>query len=200
MHTELSFAFTGLEAFLLLAVPAVLALLLRQLSRSAPPAVILPGRPFGIGGLLFWLLYGLSLEAVVRLFAFGRASGEVARVISMNADFWLPAMETLIPLAVASAALLTAILLLTFGRSRASLWTAVLCIWVAGPGYDALNAVILGIPFDPDRGFAGVSFFTIVATLYLLFSVRAGGTYGTGAARRLEALASAEKNRYRIED
>ena len=118
----------------------------------------------------------------------------------MNADFWLPAVETLIPLAVASAALLTAILLLTFGRSRASLWTAVLCIWVAGPGYDALNAVILGIPFDPDRGFAGVSFFTIVATLYLLFSVRAGVTYGTGAARRLEARASAEKNRYRIED
>ena len=41
-----------------------------------------------------------------------------------------------------------------------------------------LNAVILGVPYNMSSGFYGISFFTILVTLYLLFSERSANTYG----------------------
>ena len=73
---------------------------------------------------------------------------------------------------------LLALFLLAFGRRRLTLFTALVCVWIAGPASDGLNAVILGVPYNMSSGFYGISFFTILVTLYLLFSERSANTYG----------------------
>ena len=186
MFEQFSIAFTGTGLLLALVVPLLLTFFLRIIARGVPPACSVPGMPAGVGGLLLALLFFLCVDAMLQLFELGRGAGEVPRVISMDADFAWPAIKTIIPGAITVFALLAAIMTLTIGRSRAALWFAVLLLWVAGPGGDFLKAVILGIPVDVSSGFAGISAFTILATLYLLFSNRSAFTYGLSSARKIE--------------
>lgn len=194
MFEQFSIAFTGSGLLLALFVPLLLTLFLRIIGRGVPPACEVPGMPAGIGGLLLGLLFFLSVDAMLLLFELGRGAGEVARVISMDADFAWPAIKTIIPGAIVVFALLAAIMVLTIGRSRAALWTAVVLLWVAGPGGDFLKAVILGIPVDVSSGFAGISTFTILATIYLLFSNRSAFTYGLSSAKKIEKAYLAKRN------
>ena len=152
-----------------------------------PPVVKIPGMPCGIGGLLSFLLFCFSFEAAWSLWTFGRALGEVIRVAVMDAAFIWPAVKTLIPSLFASFAAVGVLVLLAVGRSPAALWTSVVLLWVAGPVNDWLESVILGVPFAPGQAFAGVSVFTVVATVYLLFSRRPAFTYGTRGAKKIAA-------------
>ena len=186
MFAQFSIAITGTGLLVALEMPLLLTFFLRFIARGVPPACSVPGMPAGVGGLLLALLFFLCVDAMLQLFELGRGAGEVARVISMDADFAWPAIKTIIPGAITVFALLAAIMTLTIGRSRAALWFAVLLLWVAGPGGDFLKAVILGIPVDVSSGFAGISTFTILATLYLLFSNRSAFTYGLSSARKIE--------------
>lgn len=194
MFEQFSIAFTGSGLLLALFVPLLLTLFLRIIGRGVPPACEVPGMPAGIGGLLLGLLFFLSVDAMLQLFELGRGAGEVARVISMDADFAWPAIKTIIPGAIVVFALLAAIMVLTIGRSRAALLTAVVLLWVAGPGGDFLKAVILGISVDVSSGFAGISTFTILATIYLLFSNRSAFTYGLSSAKKIEKAYLAKRN------
>lgn len=170
-----------------LIVPIVLWAVLLVIAKRVPPVVKLPGMPSSVGGLLSLLLFCLAFEAAWSLWIFGRALGEVIRVAMMDAQFIWPAVKTLIPSLFASFAGVGVLVLLAVGRSPAALWTAVALLWFTGPVNDWLESVILGVPFAPDQAFAGVSIFTIVATVYLLFSRRPAFTYGTRSAKRIAA-------------
>ena len=194
MFEQFFIAFTGTGLLLALVVPLVLTFFLRIIGRGVAPACSVPGMPAGIGGLLLALLFFLCVDAMLQLFELGLCAGEVARVISMDADFSWPAIKTIIPGAITVFALLAAILILTIGRSRSALWTALLLLWVAGPGGDFLKAIILGIPVDVSSGFAGISTFTILSTIYLLFSNRSAFTYGLASAKKIENAYRAKQN------
>lgn len=170
-----------------LIVPVVLWAVLLFIGKRVPPVVKIPGMPCGIGGLLSFLLFSFSFEAAWSLWTFGRALGEVIRVAVMDAAFIWPAVKTLIPSLFASVAAVGVLVLLAVGRSPAALWTSVVLLWVAGPVNDWLESVILGVPFAPGQAFAGVSVFTVVATVYLLFSRRPAFTYGTRGAKKIAA-------------
>lgn len=187
MFEHFSITFTGAGLLTAVAAPLAITLFLWIIAKSAPPAAKIPSVAAGVGGFLLVILFGLAAEATIQLFELGKGAGEAARVISMDPSYAWPAIKTVLPVAVVAASLLLAILLLTLGRSSGALYLALLFIWVSGPIGDWLKAVILGIPFDPGRGFFGVSFFVVIASLYLLFSNRAAFTYGLPSARRMEA-------------
>ncbi|MDO5530975.1 hypothetical protein [Sutterella sp.] len=176
--------FTGMGILFAVAAPCIVVFFLWLLGRSVPPAVRPTGRPAGVGGLLLVVLLILSAKAVVSLFALGQQAGECVRVVSMSPDFLWPAVKSTLPAAVNAVAIMLALVLLTLGRSPAALFTALVAVWVAGPGDDFLKSVILGVPFNPSQGFMGISFFTIIVTVYLLFSSRSAHTYGLPSARR----------------
>ena len=122
------------------------------------------------------MLLILSVKAALSLFELGRQAGEAANVLAVSIDFVGPVLKSLIPATVNALAILLALFLLAFGRRRLTLFTAL--VWIAGPASDGLNAVILGVPYNMSSGFYGISFFTILVTLYLLFSERSANTYG----------------------
>ena len=99
-------------------------------------------------------------------------------MLAVSIDFVGPVLKSLIPATVNAIAILLALFLLAFGRRRLTLFTALVCVWIAGPASDGLNAVILGVPYNMSSGFYGISFFTILVTLYLLFSERSANTSG----------------------
>ena len=109
------------------------------------------------------MLLILSVKAALSLFELGRQAGEAANVLAVSIDFVGPVLKSLIPATVNALAILLALFLLAFGRRRLTLFTALVCVWIAGPASD---------------GFYGISFFTILVTLYLLFSERSANTYG----------------------
>lgn len=174
--------FTAAGLGLGLLAPVLLALFFWLIGRMMPPARRPAGRPAGIGGLLIAVLLILSVKAALSLFELGRQAGEAFRVLAVTIDFLWPVLKSLVPAAVNALAILGALILLALGRSRGALFTAIACIWIAGPASDGLNAVILGIPYNMSSGFYGVSFFTVLVTLYLLFSERSANTYGLGKA------------------
>lgn len=166
------------------AVPVILAALLWLVGRSVPPAV--RDARAGIGGLLLLVLLILSVKAVLSMFDLGHQAGEAVRVISVDSNFAWPAIKSTLPAIVNTVSILSVLVLLAIGRTRGALFTALALVWVAGPGDDLLKMLILGIPFDLSQGFLGISFFTILVTLYLLLSVRSSMTYGLpGASRRV---------------
>ena len=158
---------------LMVLIPVLLALFFWVIGRVVPPARRPAGRPAGLGGLLI-----LSVKAALSLFELGRQAGEAANVLAVSIDFVGPVLKSLIPATVNALAILLALFLLAFGRRRLTLFTALACVWIAGPASDGLNAVILGVPYNMSSGFYGISFFTILVTLYLLFSERSANTYG----------------------
>lgn len=185
MYSSFSIAFTETGALIAFGLPLVVTTVLWGLGRLVPPAVRVPGYPAGISGFLLVLLFVICVSAAIQLFSVWIDSAEVLRVISMDSSFAWPAVKTLLPGLAAAGADLLAGLLLTLGRSRLTLWAALICLWMAGPGADVMKAWILGIPFDAHSGFFGISLFTIISTLYLLFSNRAAYTYGFSSARRM---------------
>ena len=188
MNSFFSVQITGPGLALMALVPVVLALFFWVIGRVVPPAVRPAGRPAGLGGLLCAVLLILSVKAALSLFELGREAGEAAKVLAVSIDFAGPVLKSMIPAIVNALAILLALFLLSFGRSRATLYASILCVWIAGPASDGLKAVILGIPYNMSSGFYGVSFFTILVTLYLLFSERAANTYGLhGAARAADS-------------
>ena len=155
---------------LMVLIPILLALFFWVIGRVVPPARRPAGRPAGLGGLLCVVLLILSVKAALSLFELGRQAGEAANVLAVSIDFVGPVLKSLIPATVNALAILLALFLLAFGRRRLTLFTALVCVWIAGPASDGLNAVILGVPYNMSSGFYGISFFTILVTLYLLFS------------------------------
>ena len=163
---------------LMVLIPVLLALFFWVIGRVVPPARRPAGRPAGLGGLLCVVLLILSVKAALSLFELGRQAGEAANVLAVSIDFVGPVLKSLIPATVNALAILLALFLLAFGRRRLTLFTALVCVWIAGPASDGLNAVLLGVPYNMSSGFYGISFFTILVTLYLLFSERSANTYG----------------------
>ena len=151
---------------LMVLIPVLLALFFWVIGRVVPPARRPAGRPAGLGGLLCVVLLILSVKAALSLFELGRQAGEAANVLAVSIDFVGPVLKSLIPATVNALAILL------------TLFTALVCVWIAGPASDGLNAVILGVPYNMSSGFYGISFFTILVTLYLLFSERSANTYG----------------------
>lgn len=188
MFESTTIHFTGTGLLLAALAPCLIAFFLWLVGRSVPPAVDREGVRAGIGGLLLVVLLILSAKAAVSLFDLGRQAGEAARVISMDVQYAWPAVKSTIPAAINAVGIIVALVLLTLGRSPGAFWTALAAIWVAGPGDDVLKMLILGIPFNFSQGFAGISFFTILVTLYLLFSIRSAYTYGIGSAKRFRGV------------
>ena len=180
--------FTGMGLLLAAIAPCLIAFFLWLVGRSVPPAVAGEGIRAGLGGLLLVVLLILSAKAAVSLFDLGRQAGEAARVISMDAQYAWPAIKSTLPAVINAVSIILALVLLTLGRTPGTFWTALIAIWVAGPADDLLKMLILGIPFNFTQGLAGISFFTILVTVYLLFSVRSAYTYGIGSARRFRTL------------
>lgn len=187
MFDHFSIVFTGTGLLTAVAAPLAITFFLWIIAKSAPPAARIPGISAGVGGFMLVILFGLAADATIQLFELGKGAGEVARIISMDSSYAWPAIKTIIPGALSAIGVLLALALLTLGRSTAALALAILFMWAAGPLADLLKAAVLGIPFDPGRGFFGISFFLIIATIYLLFSNRAAFTYGLSSARRMEA-------------
>lgn len=187
MHESFAVQFTSAGIGLILLVPAVLAAFFWLVGRAIPPAVRPAGRPAGLGGLLCLVLLILSVKAAMSLFELGRQAGEAAKVLAVSIDFAGPVLKSLVPAAVNAVAILGALFLLALGRSRVTLLAALACVWIAGPASDGLSALILGVPYNMSSGFYGVSLFTILVTLYLLFAERSVNTYGL--KRRVEPKA-----------
>lgn len=184
MFENTTIHFTSAGLLIAAVAPCLIVLFLWLAGRSVPPAVKAPGA--GVGGLLLLVLLILAVKAALSLFELGRQAGEAARVIAMDAQFAWPAIKSTLPAVVNAVSIITALVLLTFGRSKGALMTALAAVWIAGPGDDFLKSVILGIPFNLSQGFAGISFFTILVTLYLLFSLRSALTYGLSSAKRVD--------------
>lgn len=170
--------FTPIGLALCIAAPLLLAFLIWLVGRSVPPVERVPGA--GVGGLLLVLLLVLAIKAGCSLFELVKQGEDVVRVISVDSSFAWPAIKATLPAFINTCAVVSALILLTMGRSRGAMMAALVAIWVMGPGDDLLKMLILGVPFSLTKGFAGISFFTILSTLYLLFSVRSARTYGLG--------------------
>lgn len=188
MHESFSIVLSDAGVLIALGIPFLFTALLWALARLVPPAAPEPGVAAGVSGLLLVIVFCMCVSAAVQLFYVWADSFEVVRIISTDSSFAWPAVKTLLPGIAAAGAEILAVLLLVFGRSRLTLWLALLGLWIAGPGADVLKSLILGIPFDAHSGFFGVSIFTIVATLYLLFSRRSASTYGLSRAAKKRAL------------
>lgn len=189
-----AFSFSAAGLIVALLAPVLLAIALFAVARIAPPALTVKGFASKPGGVFLVFLFLFACQATFSLFEFGRAAGEVARVLAMDAQFAWPAIKTLIPQTVSVVAVIGALLMFTVGRSPGALYGGVAALWISGPVADLLRAPILGIPFDVTQNFMGVSAVTIVATVYLLCSRRTSLLYGTASgralARRCEALES----------
>lgn len=185
--TDAAVTFSTAGILVAVAAPLLLTVALALVARAVPPAVRVPGVAGNVGGLMLVFFFFLAAEATFVLFQFGRAAGEAAGVIAMDASFAWPALKTIIPQGVAAVGMVVMLLLLTVGRSPGALYGAVVAFWVAGPVADFLRMPLLGIPFDVSQNFMGISVFTIIATCYLLFSTRTSLLYGTRSGRQIAA-------------
>ena len=186
---------TGTQSLLALALICLVVLIalwaVTRLVRAVPPALTVPGKPSGVGGILLLIIAALMAKDVTALYQFGHGIGEAARVIALDASYAWPALQTLIPEFVSSAALSAAIVALVFGRSPAALYFAVLSIWIGGPAAYVLRGPFQGLPVEFSMSLGWNSALMVVLTLFLLFSRRSNLTYGTAAGRRFAARRAA---------
>lgn len=75
------------------------------------------------------------LRRALSLFELGRQAGEAANVLAVSIDFVGPVLKSLIPATVNALAILLALFLLAFGRRRLTLFTALVCVWIAGTSF-----------------------------------------------------------------
>ena len=183
-----TFSFGQLALFACLAVlGAALPLwFLSKLAGSVPPAVSVPGKKSGVGGLLLVTLGILVIEALTSLWHFGRGLGEVIRIMLMDTSFIWPVLQTLIPDFAAAVFLMASVCALTFGRTPRALGIAVVCAWLGGPLTAVLRNIYLGVPLDLTGEPTAFCLLTVVISIYLLFSVRSALTYGTASGRQLQ--------------
>ena len=186
MTVTFSFWQLAMFAGLIVLAAAVPLWLLSRLAGAVPPAVSVPGRKGGVGGLLLVTVGILVVEALASLWHFGRGLGEVIRIMLMDTSFIWPVLQTLIPDFAAAVFLITAVCALVFGRSPRALGLAFVCAWLGGPLTAVLRHLYLGIPLDVTGEPTAFCLLTVVISFYLLFSVRSALTYGTAAARRME--------------
>ena len=181
--------FTGMQMLLLTGLFLIAVLgplwILKRFAQIVPPVYKVNGIPSGVGGLLLMVVGILVAQAVSALYHFGRAAGEVQRVIAMDSSFWWAAAQTLIPDLVSVVCLLTAIGALVFGRRPFALRLGIVMSWLGGPLVAFLRYLYLGLPIEVAGEPTGLFFLTIVMTLYLLFSNRPALTYGTESGRHL---------------
>ena len=130
MTVTFSFWQLAMFAGLIVLAAAIPLWLLSRLAGAVPPAVSVPGKKGGVGGLLLVTVGILVVEALASLWHFGRGLGEVIRIMLMDTSFIWPVLQTLIPDFAAAVFLMTAVGALVFGRSPRALGLAVVCAWL----------------------------------------------------------------------
>ena len=97
MTVTFSFWQLAMFAGLIVLAAAIPLWLLSRLAGAVPPAVSVPGKKGGVGGLLLVTVGILVVEALASLWHFGRGLGEVIRIMLMDTSFIWPVLQTLIP-------------------------------------------------------------------------------------------------------
>lgn len=181
-------SFYSFQGFILLVIVAAIVAgatwMLWREGRTVAPALTKEGIKSGFGGWVLLFVAGTVLQVILNVWNVGTMAADLYFLLQKSSESPAAALMMLLPVLAAIIIACVLLLQLAFKRTPATVATAVVMIWLTGPGLTLLQTWYFHLELT-SAGMVQFFVWPIVWTAYFAVSPRVALTYGTPRGKRL---------------